>query len=138
MQTYSIKRTHDIELIEKLNKLLFPLDELETEFCHFCWVLYYNGKPVGFATSCLRDNGKRVFLSRAGVLPQHSGRGLQKRLIKARLAHAKKIGIKRCTTYVKMENIASQKNLLRCGFMPYWPRKKFICNTFVYFEKILN
>ena len=64
------------------------------------------------------------------------GRGLQRRLIRVRVRHARRIGLRRVYTYVSAPNIASMKSLVREGFEPYyfcWEES----NPFVYLERRL-
>ena len=55
--------------------------------------------------------------TRAGVVPEARGQGLQKLLIKARLAWCKRRGIKTVKTYTSSDNTASIASLKACGFI---------------------
>jgi GNAT superfamily N-acetyltransferase len=61
------------------------------------------------------------FLARCGVLPAYRGQGLQRRLIRARVAHARRIGLKTVYTYTIIRNPASSNNLIKSGFALYRP-----------------
>lgn len=52
------------------------------------------------------------------VSPHARGRGLQQRLIRARVAWARKQGAQTLETYASIENTASLVSLLKCGFRP--------------------
>ena len=54
--------------------------------------------------------------TRAGVMPEARGKGLQKVLIQARLTWCKRRGIKVVKTYTSIDNHASRASLLACGF----------------------
>ncbi len=62
------------------------------------------------------------YLSRATVDPAYRGRGIQKRLIRARIARARRLGCPRVVTYTNAANVASGNALIRCGFKlaPPW------------------
>ena len=64
-----------------------------------------------------------VYFDRAGVAPLARGRGLQRRLIRARLGWARSEGATHAVTYTAPHNIKSSNNLIRCGFRMYSPRK---------------
>lgn len=107
--------------LEALHVLCLPHDEIE-DFAEGHWFLaYLDGEPVAFAgmRPAVTDPCA-VYLSRCGVLPGHRGRGLQRRLIAARLRKAQRLGVARAitTTYC---NPASSNNLIHCGFRMYAP-----------------
>lgn len=58
-------------------------------------------------------------LTRAVTRPEHRGHGLQQRLIRARVALARRLGCKRVVTYTSADNTASMRALVRTGFLPY-------------------
>lgn len=62
------------------------------------------------------------YLSRSGVLTAYRGHGIQKRLIKARLAYAKLLGWSEIVTDTT-NNPASSNSLIACGFKLYSPEK---------------
>lgn len=101
------------------------------------WVLYCDDQPVGFCS--LRPSAywlDTVYLCRAGVLPQHRGKGLQKRLIRVRERHAKRLKMNWLIsdTY---NNPASTNSLIRCGFQMYTPSKKYGAEGTCYWRKRL-
>lgn len=73
-----------------------------------------NGEIVGFAA--LKINRRKGELIRAGVHPKHRGRGLQSRLIQARLKRAAEVGLREVHTYTVTDNPASSNNLIEAGF----------------------
>ncbi len=101
----------------------------------FWWIVYHGKEPVGFAG--LVPSQQRVdagYMIRAGVVPKHRGRGLQKRLIRVREAKARRLG---WTSLVSdtMENIRSANNLIRHGFKLYNPIFAYSFDTALYWEK---
>lgn len=75
---------------------------------------------VGFAGAKLWAPDNMVFLCRAGVAPAARGAGLQKRLIRARVGWARRVGARGCYTYT-IDNPASANALIACGFRSYEP-----------------
>lgn len=59
------------------------------------------------------------------VRPGHRGRGYQRRLIRARVRHARKLGAKRVRAWVRPANVYSLNNLVAEGFrfVPGRPRR---------------
>lgn len=90
------------------------------------WVAIDDGRVVGFgALRLCRPEGlgsDAVYLSRAGVAASHRGRGIQQRLIRARLRWARALGRARAITDTCPDNAASARSLIRCGFRPFVPR----------------
>lgn len=124
-----IKRTFDEELVRRLHKETFPADDFYESEKNIYWVAIakYSSKPdepVGFAIMTEIDKSI-VFLSRAGVVWKARGKGLQKRLIRVRVNHAKKMGYKKAITYTAITNISSFVNLLKCKFKPYLPEYSY-------------
>lgn len=107
------------------------------------WWLGYNdmGKAVAFCglRPCQTEvNDGYGYFIRAGVLRPYRGKGIQKRMIKARLRMAKKVGLKTCVTYVKGFNHASANSLIKCGFKLYSPQTKWGGKSALYFQKCLE
>ena len=83
------------------------------KFAGFCGI----NPPVGA--------GRPSFLVRAGVMADHRGHGLQKRLIDVRLKYARKMGWKRACTYTLCTNAPSANSLINRGFKVYNPPYKW-------------
>lgn len=99
------------------------------------WICYTEaGTPVGF---CALKSSVRWaetgYLSRAGVLPGHRGKGLQKRLIRVRIARARQLGWKWLLSDTS-ENPASANSLIACGFRMYEPRDPYGLETSLYWR----
>jgi len=92
----------------------------------YWWIVYASGEPAAFAglrpSSRWADTG---YLCMAGVLPEFRGHGLQKRLIRLRLAQSRANGWHTAITETLHDNPASQRSLIECGFRPYLPTVKW-------------
>lgn len=134
--SYYIRRTTDRKEVLKLDVKLFN-DEWFPEFDkNLCWLVRnYNLKnPVGYA--CGRGLTDGIFyLSRAGVLNRHRGKGLHKRLIAAREVYARKAGYKVIITYVAKHNVSSWVTLVKRGYEVYQPEYCYAGKNFLYFRK---
>lgn len=100
------------------------------------WFLVFDESkaPVGFAGMVPSLQWKdAVYFCRAGVLETHRGHGLQKRLIHARINHARKLGYKWAisNTY---ENPPSINSMVNCGFRAYTPSKPWCAEGTCYWR----
>lgn len=125
--------------IEALDRILFESDA-KAEIPGSWWWLAFDpkGKPVGFAAlrACKEKcNAGIAYLTRSGVLKAHRGRGIQKRLIRARVAQAKRTGsIKAVVSYTLNWNHASANSLASCGFNLYRPAEDWAGKYAHYFR----
>lgn len=139
-----ISQTDDLDLIDELDRICFPKDSRLGEALNVnrWWVAKLDGRPVAYAGMEVQDEGAKAFLSRAGVLPEARGGGLQKRLIRARVNYARALHVPRCWTYVWAGNLHSMNNLAACGFKAYWwDRQETPAGsmaTFIYMQKKLE
>jgi GNAT superfamily N-acetyltransferase len=106
---------------------------------HGYWWLCYDDSdtPVAFAgmvrsSSCV----KRGYLIRSGVLPSHRGRGIQVKLLRAREAHARKLGYDLLVTDTT-SNIPSANSLIRAGFKLFQPKHPWAFENTLYWRKDL-
>lgn len=117
-----IRRTEDHELILRLDRACLPLDTpmLASTIEDSDWWIAEDaqGEPVGYGGLYTRIAGEG-WLVRAGVVAQARGRGLQQRLIRARLRRAVVLGLPRVYTYTMAENVPSNRSLAACGLVPY-------------------
>lgn len=101
------------------------------------WVAYVGGAPVGFGgvkpSSQFANCG---YLCRSGVIPSHRGRGLQKRLIRAREQYAKRQGWEWLLTDT-CDNPASANSLASMGYRMYQPRRPWALPRSLYWRKKL-
>ncbi len=120
--SFRLSRTDDDQTVMALHMLCMPNDEFDLK--GQLWVCHDDtGTPVAFCAARMLKHENGVFFNRAGVLPCANGKGLQRRMIRARLRWAKEIGAEYAITYVTHTNHASIVNLLKCGFRfdrPAW------------------
>lgn len=133
---YVIRITKDVELVKKLHELAFPADDWYDSARSIYWVIWCDGEPVGFAMLSETDDDY-VFYSRAGVLKDHRGKGLQLRLLKVREQYAKKKGFKKAITYTKIDNISSNRNLQKAKYWLYIPKYEYADKDCLYWIKEL-
>lgn len=112
-------------LLHYLQLTALPADTpMETHEGHW-WVAFDGGLPVAFAglvrSQQVPDGG---YLCRAGVLPSHRGKGLQRRLIQVRALKARKLGMKVLVSDT-FDNPPSANNLIRAGFRLYDPTVRY-------------
>lgn len=119
--------TDDIDLIRELDEICFPLDDRSPVECpktHW-WVIEDTSTklPAAYAGAytwaCAGE--RALVLSRAGVLPEYRGRGLQRRLLLARERYARREGAPEIWTYTSHRNIASNNNLMAAGYRLWMP-----------------
>lgn len=101
------------------------------------WVAVDFGQPVGFAgmTPSVRWSDA-VYFCRSGVIESARGLGIQKRLIKVRLAAAKKLDYRHILTDTR-RNPASANSLIACGFRMYQPAAPWSFRDALYWKKDL-
>jgi GNAT superfamily N-acetyltransferase len=114
----------DIEkVILELDRRCFPSDgAVEADDACYWWVVWDDGKPIAFAgmRPCqLKSNLGLAALTRCGVTKDYRGQGIQKRLLRARVAYARRLGLRQVVGYVKNWNLASANSLIGCGFKLY-------------------
>lgn len=71
---------------------------------------------VAYAGLRVDKKTNTAHFTRAGVMPEARGQGLQKVLIKARLTWCKRAGVRTVKTYTSIDNHASIASLKACGF----------------------
>lgn len=102
----------------------------------YWWIAYTEtGVPAAFCSlkSSVRW-AETGYLSRAGVLWGHRGKGLQKRLIRVRIARARHLGWQWLLSDTS-ENPASANSLIACGFKMYEPAQPYGLKTSVYWRR---
>jgi GNAT superfamily N-acetyltransferase len=109
-------------VLRALQKACLPSDTLFATKAGW-WFIAFNelSEPVAFAGMVPSARWSDcVYFCRAGVLPAFQGRGLQKRLIRARLRTAKALGMNWAVsdTY---DNPASANSLIATGFKMFEP-----------------
>lgn len=133
---YSIRLCDDEDFIS-LQLACLPVDRpLALDEGGDWWALYFADAPVGFAA--LRRSYRFAdcgYLSRAGILEDHRGQGLQMRLIRVRESQAKRYGWKWLFSDT-CGNPPSANNLAKAGFKMFEPVKPWSKNkTTLYWRK---
>lgn len=100
-------------------------------------------EPVAFGV--LVDRGHDATPDRSGwhlrmtgTLPEYQGRGIQRRMIRARVAFARENGARVIRTYTRPDNAESMRGLMACGFKPYRPDDPYRGEGFVYWKRDLS
>ncbi len=128
----TIATPDEVEEIREIDALEFPGAAFPEDSTF--WVLDrdpeagYCGAVVGPARRAGGDwhGGQAVHLTRGYVDPDLRGRGLQRRMVRTRLAWGRREGASLAQTYTWHENIASMRTLARCGFVPLRASDGFI------------
>lgn len=127
-----IRHTDDLDLIRDLDHDIFQEDDTLSEKLldrSVWWVAFDGRSPVAYAGLEPEPGAigtRKGCLCRVGVRSDYRGGGLQRRLILARVRYAQDIGLDRLWTYVSVQNPASFRTLIRCGFLPYFGWEHFI------------
>lgn len=130
-----LRNSSDVAVINHLQRKILPEDRpYKPDHGHW-WIAYAEcGKPVAFAglvrSIRFSDAG---YLCRAGVLDAFTGHGLQTRLIKVRLAQAKKLGWNWAITDTT-DNPASANSLINAGFKIYTPSEPWSFKHSIYWK----
>ena len=145
--TYSIKAVdvlnneeaaHDIK---ELHKLTFadtaPLPDLENAPIQW-WLVYADNVAVSFAgmQRAVR-HFNAGYLVRSGVIHDHRGNGLQRRLLRVRETAARKRGWETLVTDTT-GSVASSNNLIAAGYRIYEPEWPWAFTNTIYWRKKLS
>lgn len=139
--SYKIRQEPMPLAVIPLDEICFPADDRINPADSLWWIAWHGKQPVAYAglRLCrLEQNLGAAFLCRAGVIPAHRGRGLQKRLIRVRENAARKLAITELVTYCVTYNAPSINSLIRCGYRTYNPATKYGGPNAVYFRKPLT
>lgn len=127
-----------VESVRHLQFECLPDDEqLDPHKGHW-WVVTTGGQGVAFAGLLPVPSWPGTgYLCRAGVTRSHRGHGLQRRMIAARIAKAKSLGMERVitTTY---DNPQSSNNIIAAGFRMYQPQTPWGATGTCYWVLSLN
>ncbi len=128
MPTFRIQRVDIADAlvraaIESLDDEVFPGGLTRHRGYFGAWWIARAGREVA-AYAAVYAAGKTPnagYLARCGVLPRFRGHGLQKRLIRLRIRHARAQGWDALVTDTFNDNYASANSLIACGFRLYKP-----------------
>lgn len=138
--SYRIRREPAPVAVLALDEICFPHDDRVNVIDSLWWIVWQGEEAVAYAglRPCqVEHNAGLGFLCRVGVVPEHRGRGLQKRLIRVREAAAKAIGLEELVSYCVPWNCASLNSLVACGYKFYRPATKWGGAGAVYLHKKL-
>lgn len=101
------------------------------------WIVEHTPTAQIIGYACLRfvTHEKLAYLTRAGISGEHRGQGLQKRLIRVRLAYAKQRGYPAAITYTVRANSRSVNSLIACGFRYYEPPNAWAGREMLYWYR---
>lgn len=109
----------------------------DTDIGHW-WLVTHDGQPVAFALLVPSSYGPGVgYLKRAGVVSDHRGHGLQRRLIRVRELRARRNGWHLIVTDTT-ENPASANTLIACGYRLFEPEVRWAWPHSLYWKKELE
>lgn len=119
-------RPDELEEIQELHKLITPRTPIVEDEEAFWWVAETGELLIGYAAMCSFDGeDAEGYLAISGVLTKYRGRGIQTRLIRARLKYARKLGWKTVATDTVAYNPRSINAIIRCGFKAFRPKVKW-------------
>lgn len=120
-----LAREDDLDEIHAIDQRLIGNDASSDTVYHVAEVSCLGAKEiVAYAGHRLPPEWPGVaFFSRSGVLPECRGAGLQKRLIRARLAYLRRVcpEVTHVITYTMVTNAPSSNSLISCGFKLWRP-----------------
>lgn len=124
--------------IERLHTDLFGGGRSAVPLLHkgYWWLAYEGGEVVAFAGLVHSSHYQKTgYLCRAGVAGHSQGQGIQKKLIRARVAKARRLGwhFAMCDTHTR--NPASANSLISCGFKMFVPFRKWNGRDHVYWQR---
>jgi GNAT superfamily N-acetyltransferase len=125
------------EQLVELQRACLPHDTLYFPDQGVWWLAYHRHTPIAFACLCPSQQiPLGIYLGRCGVTPAARGKGVQRKLIRVRLAWAKRHGYKWAVSDTT-DNVPSANNLIACGFKTYEPTVRYSFARAVYWKKRL-
>lgn len=143
MPTYRIVEVdgeEEADTLKELHALTFFKEAVQANYEHgHWWVAYTDEKePVAFAGIVPSILGFNTgYLKRVGVLPEHRGNGLHRRLTRVREARAKKNGWARVVTDTT-DNPNSANNLIKAGYLMFKPKYPWAFENSLYWQKTIQ
>lgn len=125
----------DYDAVRFMDRELFGEKYAEPIEGRLWWVVREGLDWCAYAGLKLLANESYAFLCRAGVMPAYRGLGIQKRLISARVAEAKRQGLRGCLSYTSIDNPKSSNSLIAQGFKLYTPEHAWVGREFLYWIK---
>lgn len=104
----------------------------------YWWIAFDKKHAVGFGGMVPSyQQPKAGYLCASGVLPSHRGKGIQKLLIRKRIAFAKELGWTEVRSDTINGNAASANALIACGFRMFEPAKPWGTSQAIYWRRCL-
>lgn len=120
-----------------LDEHCFPADAL-AEKTGYWWISFQDGEPSGFAGLRRLPREPHIgYLCRVGVLEHCRGQGIQKDLIRVRLAYARRLGMTHVLTDTTADNLPSANSLMGMGFRLYAPAHPWAFESSLYWMREL-
>lgn len=114
----------DVDAIRTLQRVCLP-GEILVDPAKDAWWIGRDERGVAVCFAGARvyraHDEHALLLTSAGVIPSARGKGLQRRLIAARLRYAQQLAIPYVWTYTATSNRPSSNNLIRSGFTLWKP-----------------
>ena len=102
------------------------------------WMATMLGQPVAFAGLVPSTIAAGIgYLSRVGVLREHCGYGLQRRLMRRIEQGARRAGLY-CIVSDTTDNIVSANNFIGCGYVLFQPRQPWAWESSLYWRKMIR
>jgi GNAT superfamily N-acetyltransferase len=134
---YRVRQTNDEFTCRFLHEKILYGDDHYDHIGNVYWLVEHipTGEFVGFAIGTNIGDGL-FYLSRSGVLKEHRGNGLHKRLIGVRERYAKRHGYTHVLTYTIQSNPQSFAHLIKLGYELYEPDYAWVgYKNIFYFRK---
>ncbi len=135
MITRKIEYDKYARIINSMQDICLPGDEPRQYKNNDFWFIVFSGDtPAAF--SVVSEVSENLwYLSRAGVMPEYRGYGLQLRMIKARVkAVLKAYPDAAIVTDTVTENWPSSNNLIKAGFKTFWPQEPWGLPHSIYWQ----
>lgn len=132
----TVLNEHAYDSLRMLDQhIVFPGCNNEFQKNREWWVMQdVSGMIIAYC-GCLLSQGVCIFV-RAWVHSSVRGKGLQRKMIKARIKTAKET-CQVAITYTTKDNIASINNLIKEGFLIYIPQEKYSGTEVLYWRRQL-
>jgi ribosomal protein S18 acetylase RimI-like enzyme len=100
------------------------------------WICYADDQAAGYCT--IREKSPGVgYISRVGVLTRFRGNGLQKKMMRCALGHARAVGWKSVVSDTA-NNIPSANSFISLGFKLFQPNEPWGLREALYWRKVLE
>lgn len=126
--------------------LYYKLIELDKAVFYKCYdefkpnrewfVILVDGKIIAYSGHTISE--RICIFVRMWVSPKYRGKGIQSKMIRKRIASAKKHKCTNIITYTSIDNVPSSNNLIKNGFRLYTPLFEWVGNKYLYWKHYEN